>query len=319
MNKNIRSTKNNSRYKYKEFNNKNNEPNQMSKNKSSNLNINKNKISLSDSKNNNNSNINLNNNANSLNSKIKVENNNKIEKINFSLSLKDSKYKELPNQFPLDNEYNSYINQLKNKFIKVKVERRKKEEEATAIQHRITVLKNKEQSKIQQFKKMKGHINKILNNRIKIQDNLKLKLKERMNYKNKESINNVKAKEFVPSYKRKLVNTNLIKKPKQDNFIFNQNKFYHPEIDNPDFEEKNAINIDNFNINDDIVYDDNIYNIDNNSNNNIKFFKQKLIEKIRQDEEEKKRIEIEIAKIEEEENKLLNKFNNNKVNNYKNN
>ena len=49
----------------------------------------------------------------------------------------------------------------------------------------------------------------------------------------------------------------------------------------------------------------------NNSKDNIKLFKEKLIEKIKQDEEEKKRIEREIAKIEEEENKLLNKFNKN--------
>ena len=50
------------------------------------------------------------------------------------------------------------------------------------------------------------------------------------------------------------------------------------------------------------------------SNNNKKDFKQTLLEKIKKDEEEKKRIEDEIAKIEEEENKLMNQLLNTKTN-----
>ena len=49
-------------------------------------------------------------------------------------------------------------------------------------------------------------------------------------------------------------------------------------------------------------------------NDNKKGFKQTLLEKIKKDEEEKKRIEDEIAKIEEEENKLMNQLLNTKTN-----
>lgn len=310
MNKINSYNENNLRYKDIEFNYKKNDDNQKYNNRLH-LNINKDKNNLYVNKSNNNISMS----TNSLNKKIQKnkidsQNINKNEK-NIPKSLGNSKFPELTNKVMVDNGYNSYIDRLKNKLSITRAERRKKEEEATAIQHRITVLKNKEQSKIQQFKKMKGHINKILNNRLKIQDDLKLKLNEKNNYKNKAFINYVPKRKCFSSTKRNLKNTNYNHNSKNNKNIYTNKQ----NIENSLTEqktEKNDINIDNFNIEDDIVNDN---NIEKNSNDNIKILKQKLIEKIKQDEEEKKRIEIEIAKIEEEENKLLCKFNSNKMNN----
>ena len=75
-------------------------------------------------------------------------NNNNSNEIPVTLGNNDMNYRQ-----QVDNDYNSYINNLKNKLSKARDERRKKEEEAVLIQHRITLLKNKEQAKIQQFKK----------------------------------------------------------------------------------------------------------------------------------------------------------------------
>ena len=312
MNKINSYNENNLRYEDIEFNHKKNDDNQKYNN-ILHLNINKDKNNLCVNKSNNNismSTNSLNKNNKIQKYKIDSQNINKNEK-NIPKSFGNSKFPDLTNKVTVDNGYNSYIDRLKNKLSITRAERRKKEEEATAIQHRITVLKNKEQSKIQQFKKMKGHINKILNNRLKIQEDLKLKLKEKNNYKNKASINYVLKRKCFSSTKRNLKNTNYNSNSKKKKMFILINKTQKILILKKN-EKNDIINIDNFNIEDDIVNDN---NIEKNSNDNIKIFKQKLIEKIKQDEEEKKRIEIEIAKIEEEENKLLCKFNNNKMNN----
>ena len=209
------------------------------------------------------------------------------------------------------NDYNSHINNLKAKLSKTRAERRKKEEEAVTIQHRLTLLKNKEQAKILQFKNMKGHINKILNNRNKVQENLKIKLEERNNFKNRLD-NKFGKNNYFSESKRNIKNKNYTNKPKKNknNVTSSQNNIHPLKLDNFDLEKKNDkidINIGNFNMDDDKI------NINNNNDYNIKdsirAFKDKLIKKIKQDEEEKKRIEKEIAKIEEEENKLLKIFN----------
>ena len=312
MNKINSYNENNLRYEDIEFNHKKNDDSQKYNN-ILHLNINKDKNNLCVNKSNNNismSTNSLNKNNKMQKYKIDSQNINKNEK-NIPKSFGNSKFPDLTNKVTVDNGYNSYIDRLKNKLSITRAERRKKEEEATAIQHRITVLKNKEQSKIQQFKKMKGHINKILNNRLKIQEDLKLKLNEKNNYKNKAFINYVPKRKCFSSTKRNLKNTNHYNNSKKSKNIYTNKQNIENSLTEQKI-EKNDINIDNFNIEDDIVNDN---NIEKNSNDNIKILKQKLIEKIKQDEEEKKRIEIEIAKIEEEENKLLCKFNNNKMNN----
>ena len=47
----------------------------------------------------------------------------------------------------MENEYDAYISNLKIQLSKERAERKKKEEEAIFIQHRLILLKNQEQSK----------------------------------------------------------------------------------------------------------------------------------------------------------------------------
>ena len=145
------------------------------------------------------------------------------------------------------------------------------------------------------------------------------------NYKKRSAMNYGKNSKYSSNIKKTTCKNKSSNKPIRNNsntFTNSQNNFYRPKLDKIYFEQKtdeksninkDNINIDNFNIDDDNL--DMIKNNYNNSKDNIKLFKEKLIEKIKQDEEEKKRIEKEIAKIEEEENKLLNKFNKNIENN----
>ena len=313
--------KNNLRYDDIEQNNKINEYNNIYNNNSINININKSKNSNTFNKSNN-TNINNINNISSKEQASKEVTNNILK------NNKNNPNNPNINSAPINNDinnllmefdYNSYINTLKNKLFNARAERRKKEEEAIMVQHRLTLLKNKEQTKIQNFKKMKIYINKILNNRNKVQENIKIKLNERNNFK-KRLWNNLGKTFNYSSDKKKLnkTNTNYSKKPKIKNNIFtlSQNNFYKSKLDKLDFEQKSEkidinkdINLENFNMDDDNI--NIIKSNDNISKDNIKLFKQNLIEKIKKDEEEKKKIEEEIAKIEEEEKELLNKFNKN--------
>lgn len=293
--------------RYENLDNNKVEYNAITNNYSINFNINNNKES------------NETNNGNNLISKEKIFNfktdkKSKTDKNQYNSNLNINTFSSRMGKSPssgafnnqlIDNDRDSYINKLKEKLSKTRAERRKKEEEAVTIQHRLTLLKNKEQTKIFQFKKMKGHINKILNNRNKVQENLKIKLKERNNYKNR-----LNAKFGNNNHVSENKNKKYLNKPK-NNTINRSQKNIHPlklcSFDSEKKSDKIDINIDNFNIDDDNL---NINkNNDYNSKNNFRLFKEKLIKKIKQDEEEKKRIEKEIAKIEVEENKLLKIFN----------
>jgi hypothetical protein len=317
MNKNNSPLEKNLRYEDIELNNKINEYNNIYSNNSVNFNINKSKNSNNINKSNN-TYANMSSKEQESKEMTKIpsnqeNNNNNSNEIPVTLGNNDINYRQ-----QVDNDYNSYINNLKNKLSKARDERRKKEEEAVLIQHRITLLKNKEQAKIQQFKNMKTHINKILNNRNKVQENIKIKLNERNNYKKRSAMNYGKNSSNIKKTTCKNKSSDKPIRNNSNTFTSSQNNFYRPKLDKIYFEQKtdeksninkDNINIDNFNIDDDNL--DMIKNNYNNSKDNIKLFKEKLIEKIKQDEEEKKRIEKEIAKIEEEENKLLNKFNKN--------
>ncbi len=315
MKKNNTPLEKNLRYEDIELNNKINEYNNIYNNNSINMNINKSKASNNISK----SNITYVNNITSKDQLSKEINNNIIpNQININLNSNENPItlgnNDINYNQPIDNDYNSYIDNLKNKLSNARAERRKKEEEAVLIQHRITLLKNKEQAKILQFKNMKSHINKILNNRVKIQQNLKIKLNERNNYKKRSCINFGKKPNYSTDIKRTTGKNKSNYKPEKNNIYAKINKIdFEQKANEKNNINKDNIHIDNFNIEDENL--DMIKNIDNNSKDSIKLFKEKLIEKIKQDEEEKKRIEIEIAKIEEEENKLLNKFNRNKIEN----
>ena len=282
--------KNNLRYNDIEQNNKINEYNNIYNNNSININMNKSKNNNIFSKNN--------TNINYISSKEHQSKEviNKIQKNKTNINSIPINY-DINLNLLMEFDYNSYINTLKNKLFNARAERRKKEEEAIMIQHRLTLLKNKEQTKIQNFKKMKIYINKILNNRNKVQENIKIKLNERNNFK-KRLWNNLGKTFNYSSDKKKLnkTNTNYSKKPKIKNNIFtlSQNNFYKSKLDKLDFEQKSEkidinkdINLENFNMDDDNI--NIIKSNDNISKDNIKLFKQNLIEKIKKDEEEKKK------------------------------
>ena len=320
---------NNFRYDNPDINNKKSEYNIIKNNNSITFNNIKSKDSDAISSSNNINNIN----ENTQNIKTEIKSNKKSDKSIFNSNR--SNYPVTlgtpppnPEKFntPLmDNEFNSHINILKAKLSKTRAERRKREEEAVIIQHRLTVLRNKEQAKILQFKNMKGHINKILNNRNKVQENLKIKINERNNYKNRLSSKPKPRKVNYLSEKKRNIKTNNnknysnIKNNIKKNVMTSSQNNIHPlKLSNFNFDleqksDKIDSNMDNINIDDDKtnVIKSNDYNI----KDSIKSFKEKLIRKIKQDEEEKKRIEKEIAKIEEEENKILKIFNKKKLSN----
>jgi len=175
----------------------------------------------------------------------------------------------------IEYEYDTYISNLKLKLNQEREERKKKEEEFVLIQHRLIKLKNQEKSKILQLKNIKEHIDKIINNRIKSQE----KLNEKLSEKRYTSKNNNTSSSWLG-----ITNSNYNNKSMSKS----QNNFYSVKSKNTDIKK-------------------------DESNNNKKGFKQTLLEKIKKDEEEKKRIEDEIAKIEEEENKLMNQLLNTKT------
>jgi len=232
--------------------------------------------------------------------------------------VSDYQYPELIDIEAMENQYNTYINELKKKLFEAKNERRKKEEEAMQIQHRLTVLKNQEQSKLVEFEKVKEQIGKIINNRFKAEENMKIKLEERKYFKKNIS---PWGKTPSPPIKKTKTMRNFLNKRRKNKFMHNSQKdFYRPKkFNNFSLEQNNEKINDNYNFSNIANKNKSIdlNNIDLNmfkslsksGINDKKLFKMQLIEKLKQDEEEKKKIESEIAKIEEEENKILNQIN----------
>jgi hypothetical protein len=297
--------------------------------------------------NNNNDNNNINNHINNNNynnkdriQKVKKNNNVYNQNINnnntnnfISYDCPSSDYINLSE---IEREYDIYISNLKLKLSKEREERKKKEEEAMMIQHRLTLLKNQEQSKLVQMKKVKQNIDRIINNRKKTQEKLSEKLIEKKNLKN--NINTSWARATCPdsqikkniscsSFSHKTNRSNNIMSNSQSHFHNSKNKNSknndleknsenssdkrkenkkekNPKIKN----EKNSIE------NSDLKKRINNSELRLNSVGNKQLFKLQLIEKLKKDEEEKKMLEQEIAKIEEEEKMLLIKLGNRGVN-----
>ena len=230
-------------------------------------------------------NIKYDKNEEELNNKIKeykeVYNNNQFNNYNENNNKQILTKNDIPssgniNLTDIENEYDTYITNLKLQLNKEREERKKKEEEFVIIQHRLIVLKNQEKSKILQLRNIKEHIDRIINNRIKSQEKLNETLIEKRNA-NKNTNTNTS---WIGSTNSNYINNN---KPMSKS----QNNFYNLKLKNIEPNKKEE-------------------------NKNKKDFKQILLEKIKKDEEEKKKIEDEIAKIEEEENKLLFELSNEK-------
>ena len=205
----------------------------------------------------------------------------------------------------INDEYDSQIANLKEQLLIAKEERKKTENEYYLIKHRLTKLKNQEITNNLNFQNIKYRFKLILKNRLesnkKISDTYtKYKPKK---IKNLNPINN---DYFITSQKSNNISNNKSKTEIKQNKT--HNNFYSglkEKIMNEDNNNKN--NMDN-------KID---YNINSNQNENDfneeelekNLIKKKILEKLKDDQEEKRKIEEEIAKIEEEELLLINEFN----------
>ncbi len=275
---------------------------------------------------NNNNFNNITNNINNCNIKVK-KNNSVYKKINNNNSNNSNNFisydcpsSDYINLSQIENEYDKYISNLKLKLSKEREESKKKEEEAMLIKHRLTLLKNQEQSKLLQMKKVKQNIDRIINNRKKTQEKLNEKLIEKKNSKNSINTSWARATCQDSQINKKINCSSLSQKANRSINLKSNSQYNYRNLNINDNEinydldknnessgkkrknEKNEkYSIDNSDLNKRI----NNADLRLNSEENKQFFKLQLIEKLKKDEEEKKMLEKEIAEIEEEEKMLL--------------
>ena len=205
----------------------------------------------------------------------------------------------------INDEYDSQIANLKEQLLIAKEERKKTENEYYLIKHRLTKLKNQEITNNLNFQNIKYRFKLILKNRLesnkKISDTY-----TKYKHKKIKNINPINNDYFIKSQKSNNISNNKSKTEIKQNKT--HNNFYsglQEKIMNEDNNNKN--NMDN-------KID---YNINSNQNENDfneeelekNLIKKKILEKLKDDQEEKRKIEEEIAKIEEEELLLINEFN----------
>ena len=206
----------------------------------------------------------------------------------------------------INEKYNIYINKLREQLSLVKMERKKTENDFNIIRHRLTLLKNHEKKNNINFQNIKYRFKIILKNRLESQKRMKKNIKRKTIHKS--IINN--SSKYINPYKPIKKNKNNHKSNTSKNSInFSRscNNFY--SVSSPSH---------NFNQNMEKKYNNYMNNKKNNSvdycdkENGKNKLREKLIEKLKEDEEEKRKIEEEIAKIEQEEFMLLNTFKNEK-------
>ena len=206
----------------------------------------------------------------------------------------------------METDYYNQITNLKEQISVAKSERKKKEDEAKTIKHRLLLLKNQEKSANIQLQKVKQQINKILSNRKKNEEKVKQKLISRKNLKSSFDGSKTSA-----SFKKNSSSSNLFKRGSKKKFSTmsnTQNNFYSGNLQfyNEDKEKKTERKNEEKPKNLGLSVGELKETI--TDENDIKMLRFHLIEKIKEDEEKKLRLEKEIAKIEEEENKILNTF-----------
>ncbi len=178
----------------------------------------------------------------------------------------------------INEEYDIYIANLRDQLSFIKEERKKTENKYNMIKHRLTKLKNQEKTNKLNFQNIKYRFKKILNNRKETQKKIN---KNKKAYFSASKHKTVKNNESI---------SNFSGAPKNYN---NFNRTYS------NFGKKSNNNKNNVD-----------YTMEESSKNKLRL---KLIEKLKEDEEEKKKIEDELAQIEKEEFLLLNAFKNDKL------
>ena len=186
----------------------------------------------------------------------------------------------------VNNEYDSQILHLKEQLSIAKEERKKTENEYNIIKHRLIKLKNQETTNYINFQNIKYRFNLILKNRVEMENKMNNYRKNKnKKFKNSSLLMNYG---YSTSKKNKKEKTFLCRNKTHNNFYSELNENFLAENKNNYLINKNDYN-------------------DEEKGKNI--FKEKLIEKLKKDVEEKKRIEEEIANIEKEEYLLMNEFN----------
>lgn len=224
------------------------------------------------------------------NNKVKENNNfpfNNISKDNKNKNeirdefSKDNNFDEL-NLNALNEEYDIYISNLKKQLLFIKEERKNTENKYNLIKHRLTILKNQEKANNINFNNIKYRFKNILKNRLESQKKIKKNLKQ------SKYINNISESKYK------------MNKKNNDNI----NISYIP---------KNSLKFNRTYSNFSKKYNNKNNSIDYTLIENGKYkLKLKLIEKLKEDLEEKKKIEEELTKIENEELLLLKSFKNEK-------
>ena len=218
--------------------------------------------------------------------KMNVNNNNEKGEVISKINCQE----DILNLNAINDEYDLCITKLKEKLSYVKEERKKTENDFNSIKHRLILLKNQEKKNNITFQNIKYRFKKILNNRVESQKRINNKYnKTTYNPKNK---NNKYKYSHTPKRSCKFSRT------------YNNNLYPVPSPATKNFHSnfENKINNNDLNLNKNSIID---YNEEEIGKNKLR---EKLIEKLKEDQEEKKRIEEEIAKIEQEEFLLLNAF-----------
>lgn len=202
----------------------------------------------------------------------------------------------------MHHDYDEYITDLKRQFQLSKELRKKSEVDAKSLEHKILLLQNQEKYVMMQFLNTKKKIEQILINRSNAEMNMKYNTNSGSNYaklisKRKGRINHAMSYDFNNSKKINL-NHHSDEVSNSSNL---KNKTGYGGISMTNEEQYN-------------MDSNNLQQIPENSeeqelNDKKQKIKEGLILKLKEEEEERLRLENEIAMIEKEELKILKQFN----------
>ena len=246
--------------------------------------------SISDIPNNNstyNKNISMNN--SNKNKKYNINNNSETDQEQFEISI-------------LNEEYSNYITNLKQQISEEREIRKEIENKAKILKHRLIILKNQEQKSLLQFQRIKFTLQNILKNRIEAENRMKLFISLKKNHRRSQSglFSKQTPSKTIKSNKSNFNCTKSLNVSSIGDFKNKTaNNFYRNSNNNSINFEKNFDTKEEFDLNN--TYEKNK-------------FREQLLEKLREDQEQKRKIEEEIKKIEEKELEMFNNFNSNKKN-----
>ena len=111
--------------------------------------------------------------------------------------IEDEDYHELPDgrivcdycyeneMDELNEQYDLYINDLREKLSSIKEERKKTENDYNTIKHRLTLLKNQEKINYMNYQNIRFQLKEMKKNRIESQKRIQKNLGKKVNFQNK--------------------------------------------------------------------------------------------------------------------------------------